>query len=103
MPKTNSDYQKQIKYRASSQWVELLEKGKTAYQLKTLVPKFEKLQNDNETFNSELWGFIISLSSSDFYRLIVLKWFFENFPELLSNQIPELIDQEDLLRLTLKK
>ena len=46
MPKTKSNYKKQIKYRASSQWVELLEKGKKDYLLRTLVRKYFDLKNE---------------------------------------------------------
>jgi len=44
----------------------------------------------------------MSTNSSDFYRIIVLKWFFENLPELLHDEIPELIELKDLIRFAFK-
>jgi len=102
MPKTKSNYKKQIKYRASSQWVELLEKGKKDYLLRTLVRKYFDLKNENVTHDSRLLSLIMSTNSTDFYRLIILKWFFENLPELLHDEIPELIELKDLIRFAFK-
>ena len=110
MPKTKSNYKKQIKYRASSQWVELLDKGKKDYLLRTFSRKYNEIENDNETLelywkhhhDSGLLRLIMSTSSSDFYRIIVLKWFFENLPELLHDEIPELIELKDLIRFAFK-
>ncbi len=76
MPKTHSEYNKQIKYRTSSKWMLLLENGRRSKAAR------------------EGFGVGTIPTTAQFYRGIVYDWFIKNAPELinLNGEIPEVVD-----------
>ena len=109
MPKIKSNYEHQIKFRGSYEFLRLVKEGK--HELgKKLENKFreEKLSNDESTLEElrailKFRDSLRYLKTTDFYRLIVLKWAFENVPHLISKDIPELVDLKEHMKLILKK
>ena len=109
MPKIKSNYECQIKFRGSYEFLRLVEEGK--HELgKKLENKFREqtLSNDESTLEElrailKFRDSLRYLKTTDFYRLIVLKWAFENVPHLISRDIPELVDLKEQMKLMLKK
>ena len=76
MPKTHSEYNRQVKYRTSDKWMLLLENGRRSKAAR------------------EEFGVGTIPNVAQFYRGIVYDWFVKNAPELidLNGEIPEVKD-----------
>jgi len=115
MPKVKSNYDHLIKFRASKEFLQLIEKGKDSLRRSLICLSIIDIGSDlDSTSPEEAWkeasakikfcrSSLIKLKASDFYRLIILKWAFENVPEYVNSDIPELVDLKELIRLIMEE
>ena len=114
MPKVKSNYDHLIKFRASKEFLQLMEEGKDSLGGRLVGLSIIDICSDLDLTSPEevkeakakiefSRSSLIKLKASDFYRLIILKWAFENVPECVSSDIPELVDLKELIRLIMDK